>query len=153
MRWEEIDVPAKAWAIPLTRRSAQKGGEHVVPLTDVVWQLLGKPRKTGHVFSTTSGERPFSGFSKAKKALDTAIAQHCRRRKHKPVPHWVLHDLRRTARSLMSRAGVVPDTGERVIGHSIPGVRGVYDRHSYFDEKKDALERLAVLVKQIAAKP
>ena len=67
----------------------------------------------------------------------------------KPMPPWVLHDLRRTARSLMSRAGVGPDIAERVLGHVIPGVRGVYDRHEYLDEKRDALERLARLVARI----
>ena len=62
---------------------------------------------------------------------------------------WMLHDLRRTARSLMSRAGVSADIAERVLGHVIPGVRGVYDRHSFLDEKRDALERLARLVARI----
>jgi hypothetical protein len=38
---------------------------------------------------------------------------------------------------------VDPDIAERVIGHVIGGVRGVYDRHAYFDEKRDALERWA----------
>jgi integrase len=149
MRWEEIDVEAKTWTIPLSRRSLRKGGEHVVPLTDVVRKLLGKPKKKGYVFSTTSGVKPFSGFSKAKKALDTAIAQLRKPEKRRPMPPWVLHDLRRTARSLMSRASVSPDVAERVLGHVIGGVRGVYDRHSFFDEKKDALERLAVLIKQV----
>jgi integrase len=59
------------------------------------------------------------------------------------MPPWVLHDLRRTARTLMSRAGVLADIAERVLGHVIPGVRGVYDRWAYLEEKRDALERLA----------
>jgi len=46
----------------------------------------------------------------------------------------------------MSRAGVAADVAERVLGHKIPGVRGVYDRHQYISEKRDALERLAVLI-------
>ena len=65
------------------------------------------------------------------------------------MPHWTLHDLRRTARSLMSRAGVPADTAERVLGHVIPGVRSVYDRHSYAAEKREALEKLAALVERI----
>jgi FixJ family two-component response regulator len=56
-----------------------------------------------------------------------------------------LHDLRRTSRSLMSRAGVPADTAERVLGHALPGIRGVYDRHAYKAEKADALRRLATL--------
>jgi len=44
---------------------------------------------------------------------------------------------------------VSPDIGERVIGHVIPGVRAVHDRHEYAAEKRDALERLAGLIGEI----
>lgn len=66
------------------------------------------------------------------------------------VPNWTLHDLRRTARSLMSRAKVRPDHAERVLNHKIGGVEGTYDRHSYADEKRDALEALARMLRHIA---
>jgi integrase len=65
------------------------------------------------------------------------------------MPQWQLHDLRRTARSLMSRAGVRPDIAERVLGHAIKGVERVYDRHSYRDEKAHALRALASLIETI----
>ena len=51
--------------------------------------------------------------------------------------------------TLLSRAGVTADTGERVLGHAIPGVRGVYDRHSFFEQKRDALERLAGTIEEV----
>ena len=66
---------------------------------------------------------------------------------------WTLHDLRRTARSLMSRAGVRPDIAERVLGHAIKGVEGVYDRHSYREEKAHALKALANLIENILRPP
>ena len=62
---------------------------------------------------------------------------------------WVVHDLRRTARSLMSRAAVPRDHAERVLGHTMSGVEGVYDRHSYQTEKGEALAKLANLVAKI----
>jgi integrase len=65
------------------------------------------------------------------------------------MPRWTLHDLRRTPRSLMSRAGVRPDISERVLGHAITGVEGIYDRHRYDAEKADALHKLAALVDSI----
>ena len=65
------------------------------------------------------------------------------------MPHWTLHDLRRTARSLISRAGVRPDIAERVLGHAIGGVEGIYDRHRYDTEKAAALRKLAALVEGI----
>jgi hypothetical protein len=49
----------------------------------------------------------------------------------------------------MSRAGVRPDIAERVLGHVIGGVEGVYDRHSYLDEKADALRKLAALIQNV----
>jgi integrase len=64
---------------------------------------------------------------------------------------WRLHDLRRTGKTLMIRAGVRPDISERVIGHTIKGVEGVYDRYSYRDEKREALELLANTVESIVA--
>jgi integrase len=66
---------------------------------------------------------------------------------------WVLHDLRRTAKSLMVRAGVRPDISERALGHVIAGVEGVYDQHTYDDEKADALNRLASLIDSILNPP
>jgi hypothetical protein len=49
----------------------------------------------------------------------------------------------------MARADVRPDIAERVLGHAIPGVEGVYDRHGYYEQKADALARLAALVETI----
>lgn len=66
---------------------------------------------------------------------------------------WVIHDLRRSAKTLMARAGVRPDISERVLGHTIKGVEGVYDVHDYRDEKADALTRLAALVETIINPP
>jgi hypothetical protein len=65
------------------------------------------------------------------------------------VPGWTIHDLRRTARSLMSQAGVAPDHAERALGHVIGGVRGVYDRHAYRKEKRQAFEALAARIDHI----
>jgi integrase len=115
-----------------------------------VRNLLGTKQNSGFVFSNENDRRrAFSGFSKAKAALDRTIADLREREGRATMPHWVHHDLRRTARSLMSRTGVFPDVAERVLGHVIPGVRGTYDRYEYFDEKRDALERLAALIERI----
>ena len=71
---------------------------------------------------TTNAAAPISGFSAFKLKLDMACGAT------NWAQNWRLHDLRHTARSLMSRAGVNPDIAERCLGHVIGGVRGVYDR-------------------------
>jgi integrase len=135
----------RTWIIPADRYKAKIA--HVVPLTAMVRAILAD--QAGFLFSSNGGRRPFSGYSKSKKALDAKIAELRKRDGRKPMSHWTLHDLRRTARSLMSRAAVAGDIAERVLGHVIPGVRGVYDRFQYSDEKREALEKLAALVEQI----
>jgi integrase len=69
------------------------------------------------------------------------------------MPRWRLHDLRRTARSLMSRAKVPTDHAERALGHVIGGVRETYDHHEYLDEKRAAFEALAGMVAMILNPP
>jgi integrase len=71
--------------------------------------------------------------------------------KVEPIPNWTLHDLRRTAKTSMARAGVRPDISERVLGHVIAGVEGTYDRHSYEDEKREALVKLAAQIERIVS--
>jgi integrase len=141
--WEEIEHGV--WEIPASRYKT--GQPNAVPLSAAARALIGDKGK-GFIF-TTDGKTPFSGFSKAKAALDAKVAEIRKQDGRKPMPHWVLHDLRRTGRSLMSRAGVPADHAERALGHVIPGVRGVYDWHSFLEEKRSALERLAALVERI----
>jgi integrase len=139
MRWDEIE--GSTWTIPAARYKTKT--DHDVPLTDAALALIGpRPKdyaKRPFVFSTTGGSKPFSGYSKAKEALDKLLE----------MEPWTLHDLRRTARSLMSRAGVPTDHAERALGHVIAGVRSVYDRHTYLTEKQKAFEALASLLAQI----
>ncbi len=125
--------------------------EHVLPITPALADLIGTQGDAAgdYVFSTDGGFSPFSGFSKAKRRLDGIIAAQRKKAGLRPMAPWRLHDLRRTARSFMSRAGVSADVAERVLGHALPGVRGVYDRHEYLAEKRDALERLAALLASI----
>jgi len=148
MQAEEVD--GDTLIIPAGRYKT--GLPNAVPLTAEALRWIGD-RKAGFMFSTTEGKKPFSGWSKSKRALDAIIARQRKAAGLKPMAPWVLHDLRRTARSLMSRAGVSSDIAEMVLGHKLAGVRGVYDRHSYAVEKRDALEKLSGLVALILNPP
>ena len=125
------------WIIP--GRRYKTGSDHLVPLSSAALTLLAKLRSKGFIFSTDGGETPVSGFSKFKRCFDKVSG----------VSGWTLHDLRRTARSLLSRAGIPADHAERCLGHSMATVRGTYDRHEYYEEKRLAFEKLAALIGQI----
>ena len=140
--------------IPGSRHKSKR--DFLLPLSSAPLAVLAEPRVTGprkdkgYIF-TTDGEHPLSGFSKFKREFDEAVfvAQREQDASAKPFPRWTLHDLRRTARSLMSRAGVAPDHAERALGHVIPGIRGTYDLHEFRDEKRRALDALAAQVERI----
>jgi integrase len=136
MRWQDVSSDG-VWTIPAEAREKGTAGELALPkmATDTV-QAQPQLGTNPFVFAGR-GNGHINGFSKAKRAFDAKVAD---------VAPWVLHDLRRTARSLMARAGVRPDIAERVMGHAIGGVEGVYDRHDYRAEKADALARLAALI-------
>jgi integrase len=147
-----VELDGGLWTIPGERYKTKL--DHVIPLTAHANALIsGKPPgangNSWFVFSSTGGAKPFSGYSKAKRKLDEAIAVIRKREQREPMPGWCLHDLRRTARSLMSRAKVPADHAERALGHVIGGVRETYDRYEYLDEKRDAFERLSGIVSNI----
>jgi integrase len=147
MTAEEID--GDIWTIPAARYKT--GIDQIVPLSKEARRYLGD-KKSGFLFSM-GGNKPYADYSRAKINLDKAITQRRADAGLKKMPHWTLHDLRRTSRSLMARAGVPREVAEQVLGHVIPGVEGVYNQHKYAAEKRDALEKLAGLIALIIDPP
>jgi len=147
MAWGEL--AGAEWTLPAARNKTKV--DLVRPLSPEARAVLPKKVDGCDFVFTTDGATPLSGFSKFKLALDVAILADLQKvhRSAKPLLNWTLHDLRRTARSLMSRAGVPADHAERCLGHVLPGVRGVYDRYEYLVEKREAFDRLAALIMQI----
>jgi integrase len=141
--WEE--AAGDAWIIPAARYKGKR--DQLVPLTpEIAAQFaLASPRRSGFIFSQNGGDCSIGSLAARKCRLDVAIAA----KRGRPLAQWQLHDLRRTARTLMGRAGVSSDVAERVLGHALPGVRKTYDRHLYAAEKREALERLAALIARI----
>lgn len=145
---------------------------HLIPMPPLLVTLLDSlPRlANGHVFANGvpgrkgpyKGEidRPFSDFKGVKDKLDKAITDTRRKaaeargddpEKVEAMPHFVLHDLRRTMRTGLSRLGVDPEIAERCIGHLPPGIRGVYDLYAFLPEKRAAFRAWAEHVAAIVA--
>jgi integrase len=143
MRWEDV-APDGTWTI-LRASEREKGTAGSLKLPELALQFINAQpclASNPYVFAGR-GSRAMSGFSALKRAFDERAG----------VNGFSLHDLRRCCRSLMSRAGVTPHIAERVLGHALPGVEGVYDVHRYEVEKADALQRLANLIENIVHLP
>jgi Arm DNA-binding domain/Phage integrase family len=152
MSWGEVE--AATWTIPAARYKTKI--DMALPLSGAALDLLAAiPRGGEHVFATIANKMVVGSFARHKAKLDGLMLSELRRaaaeRDDQKVflERWTIHDLRRTARSLMTRAGVSPDHAERALGHVIGGVRGIYDRHQYLDEKRSAFEALAAQIQRV----
>jgi integrase len=136
MTWGEID--GVVWTLPASRNKTKV--DLIRPLSRMALDQLvdGSKTKAQFVFPTRNG-KPITDFWKYKLDFDKASG----------VSGYTIHDLRRTARSILSRAGVSADVAERCLGHVIGGIRGIYDRHEYFEEKQRAFEALAAQIERI----
>ncbi|TXN38736.1 tyrosine-type recombinase/integrase [Methylobacterium sp. WL30] len=135
MAWLEVDLAGALWSLPAHR--VKNGQDHDVPLSAPALQIL---TATEHIEGRTlvfgQGDGGFQGFSRAKAALDARAG----------VTGWRLHDLRRTAATLMAdRLKVLPHVVEAVLNHISghkAGVAGIYNRAVYASEKREALDLL-----------
>lgn len=142
--WDELDCNSATWSIPSHR--AKNRTTHIVPLSplaiaelDILAGGISWP-ETGLALTTT-GRTPVSGISKARRRLDVAITNGT-----ESLPPWRIHDLRRTLATGLQRLGVRFEVTEAILNHvsgARSGVAGIYQRYSWQDEKRVALNAWA----------
>jgi integrase len=146
-KWTEFDLNKKIWTVPPER--FKSNASHLVPLSDQALVIIeGLPRftKGEHLFTTTSGEKPISGFSKAKARIDKLVKEEL----GASPPSWVIHDIRRTVRTRLASLRISDLVAEMVIGHGRKGIQRVYDQHT---EMRDALQQWAARLRDIVTPP
>jgi integrase len=134
LRWSEIDLDAGIMTIPGERTKNHRALSLTLPpaALDI---LRSAPVRAGREFAFGERGGSFSAWSYATKAMHVRIITA----EGKPLPHWTLHDLRRTFRTGLGRLGVAPHVAERVVNHVKGGVEAIYDRYRYEGEITAAL--------------
>lgn len=139
--WAELDRDAREWTLPGDR--AKNGEPNIIPVNDLAVaeldRVAGRDRwpRRGRVFPTSSGAG-FTAYSKGKKKLDKLVASDG----GDALLAWRLHDLRRTLATGFQRLGVRFEVTEAVLNHvgaSRSGVAGIYQRHDWREEKREAM--------------
>jgi integrase len=126
--WVEYDRKTITWP-----KEMMKGNrEHTIPYPGAVARILETLPKQGLLFPARGRKAPFNGFSKSKVAFDQKL---------EGVGPYTLHDFRRNLSSQCAAMGVDPLTVERILAHVIPGIAGVYNRYSYLEPMRAALEK------------
>jgi integrase len=160
MAWAELSDDLTTWTLPGER--TKNGVIHAVPLSGAAQGLLkalvpddAAKRRSEELVLPGIANTPFAGWSKAKRALDKAIADaHAKAatessRAPAALTSWNVHDLRRTVATGLQRLGVRLEVTEALLNHisgSRGGIAGVYQRHDWASEKRAALDSWAAHV-------
>lgn len=154
MRWTELHYDQGYWEIPGAR--TKNGRDHIVPLSflalDIIKSIAKTPlrlqpgypeiRFSPYVFPAPSQPtKPFTDFSHSKARLET-LAQ---------IPHWCIHDLRRTMATGLADIGILPKPKKKLFNHSENEVHDLYDRFEYFKERCEAMHLWALYLKKAIA--
>ena len=155
LRWQDIDKEG-IWTIP-EKDPREKSNAQVLPLPKMAVAIIeSMPRIVGNDYVFASGRTThyINGLSKAKKLLDKQLLAALQvEDPEADLKLWVLHSLRHTSKTLMSRARVDEFDSERVLGHAVRGIAGTYGHHDHREAKGAALERLAAEVQRIVDPP
>ena len=129
MCWSEIS--GNAWTVPKTR--AKNKREHIVHLPPLALKVLDSIPKNGHdLVFTSDGVNPITSFSRAKHRMDDVMK----------IDDWQVHDLRRTLVTHLASMKVDSNVADMLLNHtpaSKSGIKGVYQKFQFIDERKEAM--------------
>jgi integrase len=147
-RWEEFDLEGglrsgPVWHLPAARTKTNEGAD--IPLVPEVVEWLRALKvmaaDSEFVFPKRRRDRRHRVAHVSNDTLNVALLRVAH-----GLPHFTLHDLRRTARTHLAALGIRREVAERCLGHMIRGVEGAYDRHDYFKERRVALDQWTQLI-------
>ena len=156
-KWIEFDLDKGTWELPAERSKSGVAIRIPLPIQSTKWLSELQIRACGseYVFpSRRASKRPHMGSDTLNRAISKLFGREPGRKAQPPnlmgtLEHFTVHDLRRTCRSLLASQGVPGHVAERCLNHKIKGVEGIYDRFDYFDERKQALCKIADILDPI----
>lgn len=132
-RWEEIDLEKAEWSIPGERMKKDK--PHLVPLSRQAVAMFEELKALASGSEWVFPSRSSLNKPIAHNALNTVV-----RALAIDVRDFVIHDFRRTASTHLHEAGFNSDWIEKALAHETKGIRGVYNRAQYADQRRDMLQ-------------
>jgi len=134
-RWRDVHLEQAEWHIPV--ENSKTGKPHIVYLSRQAVALFEELKKLASgselvMPGRSSLSKPFA-HNAINSALKTALQGQA-------VPAFTVHDLRRTASTLLHENGWPSDVVEKAMNHTIGGVRGVYNRAEYESQRREMLQ-------------
>lgn len=153
-KWQDFDIEKRLWNMPEENKT---GVAITIPLPQatIPWleELYVRACGSEYLFPSrrSSKRRAYISDDTLNHALAKLFGQKVDSKKqpyenmfaHVGVEHFTIHDLRRSCRSLLASIGILGNVAERCLNHKLKGVEGVYNRHDYLEERREALGQLA----------
>jgi integrase len=149
MTWGEIGP--EGHLLPASRNKTKQ--PLLSPLAPAAREIIEQQPKLGTlIFANGMTDRPLSDWDRLKRKLDVRMLAILRERDPQAtLDRWTIHDLRRSARTLMSKLRIPTEVAEHALGHVVGGIRSRYDLHEYYDEKREAYAALADEISRIVS--
>ena len=152
--WQEFDLIKATWQLPKERGKSGVAITIPLPVAVVKWLEELKVRAYGSEYvlpNRRSSKHPYMGADTLNRAITKLFGHEAGKKKQPPnkmgdMPHFTVHDLRRTCRSLLAANGVAGHVAERCLNHKVKGIEGVYNQYDYLDERREALELLSSII-------
>ena len=158
-KWAEFDLEKNAWSLPASRSKTNVG--FMIPLTSVVIKWLNELKirasRSEYVFpNRRTSSTPHMGSDTLNRAITKLFGKDTGKAKQPhnlmgDMEHFTVHDFRRTCRTMLAKQGTQGHVAERYLNHKLKGVEAIYNKHDYFDERKEAMELLAEKIKSLTA--
>lgn len=143
-RWEHVDLEQAEWHIPAEH--SKTGKPHIVFLSRQAVALFRELRALAGGSALVMPGRGSLAKPFAHNAINTALKTALQ---GQDIPAFTIHDLRRTASTLLHENGWPSDVVEKALNHTIGGVRGVYNRAEYAPQRREMLQFWADTIEQL----
>ena len=155
--WQEFDLDTSIWKLPKERSKSGVAITIPLPIAAISWlkELQVRAFSSPYVFPNRKiSKRPYMGADTLNRAITKLFGHEAGKKKQPPnkmgdMPHFTVHDLRRTCRSLLASNGVAGHVAERCLNHKLRGIEGVYNQYDYLDERREALAALSSVITPI----
>lgn len=147
LSWTEVDFDKAVATLPGDR--VKNGNTHLVPLSKPAIEILRSCRQRKNSDFMLGNSKGFTDWFKSKRDLDEVLK----------IQHWTLHDLRRTAATVMGDIGILPHVIEAILNHTSSensarrGIAGKYQMSLFLDQRREALDKYAAHIMKVVAEP
>lgn len=144
--WKEVDFGSARWTIPAERMKA--GRPHVVYLSqqalDIMVALQVSACGSDYILPARYNPRKSMSNSALNRVINATNEKI--REAGGDIEHFTVHDLRRTASTILHEEGFNTDWIEKCLAHEQRGVRAVYNKAEYAEQRRDMLQQWANMV-------